>query len=317
MQKLRDERFNAEVAATLATLAPTAYREPAIEAIVAFEVMYDYLDGLTEQPAAEPLRDGRQLFSAFTDAVMPYSELHGDYFSRRQDSADGGYLHALAVTVREALRQLPSAGAIVEVAGRSAARCAEAQIRMHAAPKLGVGQLERWAQREAVETTLQWREFLAGAASSVLAVHALIASAADEHTTGEQATAIDAAYLSICALSTILDGVIDSERDLETGTASFTDFYEDRVVLAQRLAETASNAARQTHVLPNSAHHLMTLVGVVAYYTSAPSARRGSARPVTANVQRQLRPLITPTLAVMRSWRLAKRQGRLPRRSVD
>src|SRR5262249_57658928 len=47
--KLRVEHFNAEVAATLATLVPRAHRPGIVEAIVAFEVLYDYLDGLTER----------------------------------------------------------------------------------------------------------------------------------------------------------------------------------------------------------------------------------------------------------------------------
>jgi len=51
----------------------------------------------------------------------------------------------------------------------------------------------------------------------------------------------------------------------------------------------------------------MTLTGVAAYYTSAPSATSELARPVTSRIQRELRPLITPTLAVMRTWRVAKR----------
>jgi tetraprenyl-beta-curcumene synthase len=53
--KLRDERFNAEVAATLATLAPRRARKDAVEAIVALEVLFDYLDGLTERHASDPL----------------------------------------------------------------------------------------------------------------------------------------------------------------------------------------------------------------------------------------------------------------------
>ena len=48
LAKLREEKFNAEVAATLATLAPREHRGVVVEAIVAYEVMYDYLDGLTE-----------------------------------------------------------------------------------------------------------------------------------------------------------------------------------------------------------------------------------------------------------------------------
>jgi hypothetical protein len=51
----------------------------------------------------------------------------------------------------------------------------------------------------------------------------------------------------------------------------------------------------------------MTLAGVVAYYTSAPAARSEIARPIAEQLQAQLGPLIIPTLAVMRTWRLAKR----------
>jgi hypothetical protein len=51
----------------------------------------------------------------------------------------------------------------------------------------------------------------------------------------------------------------------------------------------------------------MTLVGVVAYYASAPSAQSDFARPVTEQVRQHLRPVIGPTLAVMLAWRAAKR----------
>ncbi len=59
LSKLSGERFNAEVAATLATLAPRAHRRDAVEAIVALEVLFDHLDGRTEQPLRGPSRRGR------------------------------------------------------------------------------------------------------------------------------------------------------------------------------------------------------------------------------------------------------------------
>jgi tetraprenyl-beta-curcumene synthase len=304
--KLHDERFNAEVAATLATLAPKAHRESAVEAIVALQVMYDYLDVLTEQPLGDPLRDGHRLFEAFTDAVAPHTEPGGDYYCHHPRSADGGYLEDLVAAVRLALTQLPAAAVIAEVAQAGAARCAEAQVRNHAVSRLGTAQLERWATCEARSTALQWREFLAGAASSVLAVHALIAAAAERRTTPAEAVEIDAVYLSIGAL-TMLDSLIDYQRDLSTGQPGYVQYYDDRELLAQRLARLAQDAASRARTLPNAAHHIMTLVGVVAYYTSAPAARSELTRPVTTLLRRELRPLITPTLAVMRAWRLAKR----------
>jgi hypothetical protein len=54
----------------------------------------------------------------------------------------------------------------------------------------------------------------------------------------------------------------------------------------------------------------MTLAGVVAFYTTAPTASSDAAAVVAQHLQHELQPLITPTLAVMRAWRRAKRLRR-------
>src|SRR5215207_6842169 len=102
LEKLVHERFNTEVAATLATLAPSATRGAAVTAIVALEVMYDYLDGLTEQPAPDPFANGRQLYRAFTDALAPAGP-QVDYYRHHAHRDDGGYLAALTEACRVAL----------------------------------------------------------------------------------------------------------------------------------------------------------------------------------------------------------------------
>ncbi len=150
-------------------------------------------------------------------------------------------------------------------------------------------------------------KFLAGAVTSALSVYALIAAGADRQTTREQAVAIDAAYLSFGALATMLDSLVDYEHDLKMDTQWYLRGYEDQTVLAERLAEIAQQAAAQARTLPHDAHHAMTLVGIAAYYLSAPEANSEFARPLTARLRGELRPLITPTLAVMRTWRTAKR----------
>jgi tetraprenyl-beta-curcumene synthase len=314
LKKLAEERFNSEVAATLATLAPAAHRTAVTRGIVAYEVMYDFLDGLTEQPTVEPLRMGRERYRAFIEAVSarPYAQSSNGKGSERE-LAGNGYLSELANTVNDALATLPRAGAVTSVAARAAARCAEAQIRAHAAPQLGSEQLERWALREARDISLGWREFLAGAASSVLAVHALIAAAADERTTPTDAARIDATYLSMCALSTMLDSLIDHDRDTQAGETGYLRYYTDHGQLARDLTRAVRHAFESARALPNGAHHAMTLTGVVAYYISAPTATTALAKPVTRRARRELEPLITPTLAVMRCWRAAKRARRLAR----
>lgn len=316
LEKLREERFNSEVAATLATLAPRKHRQAVVEAIVAYEVMYDYLDGLTEQPTGDPLRDGRQFYRAFTDAITPGPEPAEEYYNSRPDD-DGGYLKELVAVVRQALSKLPATGVILRAARRAATRCAEAQIRAHAVPMRGTAQLEEWASSEVAGTTLRWQEFLAGAASSVLAVHALIAAAADPRTTSAEAEEIDTTYLSICALSTMLDSLVDHQSDMTAGHAGYIRYYTDHEMLTRDLTNAARRAVKHATPLRNGAHHAMTLVGVAAYYVSAPTASSDFARPVIRQVRQELKPLITPTLGVMHIWRIAKRARQTIRQTDD
>jgi tetraprenyl-beta-curcumene synthase len=328
LEKLSREGFHAEAAGMLATLAPRRYRRDVVEAIVALELLFDYLDGLTERPSADPLGEGERLFAAYTDAVTVRSETtpRQSRSCLNHDPAeiddlcvrDGGYLDALSENVGGALARLPAVLAITEVAQRIATLGGQAQTRMHAAAQLGTTQVEAWARAEADGTHLDWRELLAGAASSVLALHALIAAAADSRTTGAEAKKIASAYLSICVPLTLLDGLVDHDRDMRSAEADrpgYLSFYEDPEELAQSLTDAAQRAAAQTRVLPNGPHHAITLVGVVAYYTSAPGASGELAAPIAGRLQAELAPLISPTLALMRGWRLAKRMRARNRRA--
>lgn len=304
--KLEEEGFNAEAAAMLATLAPRKHRRGVVEAVVAVEVLYDYLDGLTELPTRQAPADGDHLFAAFTDAVTPSAQRSGDYYRDHPHSEDC-YLQELVATVRRSLNQLPAIGRLAGILQASAARGVAAQLHIHGVSVLGADHLERWAKLHAIGTLLQWREFLAGAACSVLSVHALITAASDSSVTYEQALELDRIYLSISVLPTILDSLIDHESDRATGRAGYLQHYDDRNVLAQRLMSVIEDAVDRSRGAPHGAHHVMTLVGVFAYYASAPAANSEFARPVTRQIARQLRPLLTPALAMMRGWRRAKR----------
>jgi tetraprenyl-beta-curcumene synthase len=296
LAKLRSEGFNAEAAAMAATIAPRATRAHAVRAIVALELLYDYLDGLSERPHSDPLGEGERLYAVLLGALDPAVEIQG---------ADA-YLHELGATVREALALLPASEAIAAVALRCAARGAQAQTRMHATPLLGAEQLGEWARGEQHGTALQWREFAAGAACSVLALHALIAAAADPRTTPEHAQEIERAYLFTGAVVTLLDGVVDRERDLAAGAHSYAGLYEDEALLAQALAAAARDASRHARELPGGAHHLMTLAAAAAYWCSAPGAGTEHARPVLEQLRRELRGLLFVPLLTMKTWRVSR-----------
>jgi hypothetical protein len=309
LAKLDGERFNAEAGAMLATLAPRAHRADAVRAIVALELLFDLLDGLTEQPLEDPLGDGERLFAPFTEALRPAAGRRSA--QPRADAApdleaQGGYLLELSRAAHEALARLPARDAVIELAAAAAARAAQAQIHMHAAPCLGFDQAREWAQTQRADTDLRWRELLAGAASSVLVVHALITAGADPSTTPSQAARIAGAYLSVCVVLTLLDSVVDEQQDERSGRSGYASLYENRELLSQTLEETARRAVRQARELPNGPHHVAMVLGVVAYYVSSPEAGAKRARPPIRRLQRSLMPLIVPTVAVMRAWRFAR-----------
>jgi tetraprenyl-beta-curcumene synthase len=307
-EKLEHERFNAEVAATLATLAPRRKRAVATRAIVALELLFDYLDGRTELPADDPIAEGEQLFAAFRHAVDPGARSRGGSAAANgaQDTPDGAYLWALSAQVSRNLFALPAVSQVQDVARAAAERCTEAQTRLHAAATLGDRQLVEWARERGSTSGLEWREYAGGCASSVLSLHALIAAAADPATTAGDAQRIDSAYLAIGGVITTLDSLVDERADRERGESGFTRLFETHEQLASRLTELTRVAHARALAAPHGEHHVMTLAGVIAYYTTHPGARQGHARSIALALRAELAPTIWPTLAVMAGWRAAK-----------
>jgi tetraprenyl-beta-curcumene synthase len=306
LAKLRHERFNTEVAATLATLAAPVRRRDVTEAIVALEVMYDYLDGISEHPGPDPLADGRQLYRAFTDVAAGAGPL-ADYYRCHPQRDDGGYLVALASSSRRALWSLPAAPVVAPAMRAVLARCGEAQTRTHAVRQLGSGQLQAWASAQPEAAALRWSEVAAGAAASVLAGHALVALAADPATTAADAEQVAAAYFATCALTTLLDSLIDAESDAATGAHPYIGYYASEAEATERLGLLAREAATAIERLPHAPHHLMTMAGAAAFYLSTPGGRAREQRRLTAPIVRELRPLLTPSLAIFAAWRGARR----------
>lgn len=306
LQKLRRERFNAEAGAMLATLAAPPYRRAAARAILATELLFDYLDGLTERPLPDPLADGEALYADFIGAFdpSPGAAEHGSLVGLC--TAADPYAAELARIAHTAVAELPARAAIMPIAGACARNAAQAQVRMHAVPRLGAEQLEQWARAQPDARTLPWRDFLAGSACSVLTLHALIAAAGDPRTTPRRARQIAAAYRPICTAMTLLDGLLDAERDAIAGQHSYASLYEDLESLGAALIGAVSASTRACARLPDGSRHAMVLGAAVAYWLSQPSARSEAAAPIAGKMRRELGPLLPAPLALMRAWRGAR-----------
>jgi len=268
---LREEDANAEGAALLALAAPRTRRARTVRLLVAFQVLYDYLDTLSEQPAADPLAASRRLHGALLgvlgDAPASAPGPAAWYAGYGRDE-DGGYLAALVRTCRTLLASLPARAAVAPGVRRAIARASESQSRNHAV-MLGAATpaaLAGWAAAQPAAAALRWWE-LAAAAGSSLAVHALLAAAADPRLTPAAAARLEAAYWPwACGLNTLLESVADADADAASGNHSYVERYASPEAAAARLGTIAAQASAAIRALPDAVHHATVLAAMACFY---------------------------------------------------
>lgn len=259
LDTLEQERSLAEGAAIFATLAPRRHRRDLVRLLVAWQVAYDYLDTLGES-RAEASRLGWRFYAPLLAAL--------DIRTDTATSAGDSYLDALVLASRQSLEQLPSAGIVRRAAHRAALRCIEAQVLTHATVDRGSAALERWALKQEQTNLYMWWELAAGAISS-LGVHALLAGAALPRLAMAEALALDAAYFpSICAVSTLLDSMIDSDADDGTANHRATSYYDGMAHAIARIEFITRRASAAARGLRRGRRHHVILAGMTALYAS-------------------------------------------------
>jgi len=294
---LAHEGMNAEGAALFATLAPLRRRRAATRLLVAFQVMYDYLDALTEQPTPDPLSASRQLHGALFVALGGPTPAGGYFAHHPLADDDDGYLAELTASCRRIFVQLPGASVAAPHALRAASRSAEGQSQSHAATFTTEHELIRWAAFETpTGLGLHWWE-TAAAAESSLVIHALLASAARRSFTATLAARIANAYWPwITGLNALLDDLIDTAEDAAEGTHSYIARYASPARLAGRLGAFAAAASRAIDRLPLRRRHAVIFAAMTSYYLAAPqtadAAIEPAARAVSAQIAMDLRPLL-------------------------
>jgi len=299
-----NEHLNAEGAAIFATLAPWRLTPVLVRGLVAYQVLFDYLDTITEQPESSP-DDARRLHRALLDALDPTR--HGrptDWYSLDARRYDGGYIAELVEVCRRSVRRLPTYAAVAPVALRMAERSGEVQAINHDAAGHRADQLQTWARGHPdLRHELQWWE-LAASASSSLGVHALLALATDRDTTIGRASEAEQSYcVSLGALNTLLESLIDLPVDIETGDHSFAAYYASPAAAAVRLRSIAFAARAGAYALPKPERHMVILAGMLGFYLSTREAWLDHAEPAAAATLDAIGP---PTQALVRVLRLRR-----------
>jgi tetraprenyl-beta-curcumene synthase len=305
----RDKGSNSEGLAALAVLAPRSRRSQVARSLVAYQLMLDYLDGVSERPTEDPLANGLSLHRAFEVALDP-DAAHADYYVHAPASDDGGYLRELIETCRAPLSELPSYRAARPALCHQARLGCESQALNHALPFAPVTErLDRWAARTTDESGLgpgfEWWELIAAAAASSLCVGALLALAATPGATEAEARRVEAAYFPWASgLNALLDSLVDLDEDPEH--SSHLRRYDSLEHAAERLETIASGARERVSALPDGDLHEAILAAMGALYLVHEGAWRPGREPISLAVYGALGPLARPSLAV----HLLRRGGR-------
>lgn len=276
--------------------------------LVAYEVIYDYLDNVSERTAAVGMHHGQQLFLALREAVEPELPC-SDWYRFAPERADGGYLQMLVDRCRIGCSALPAFGAVRELLAIETARAQVLAINHELDPGLRDRTLEAWAAVAfSDDLGLEWYELTAIASQSVL-IFLLLSIASDPASTKAVAADVYAAYYPWFAYGvTMLDSLVDAAEDEARGAHSYIDHYPDRERAVERLCESVEQAAARMLALPGGERHTVMLGCMVAMYLSKNSAWTGDCRAATARIRRSGGTLVTVLLPILRAWRILNRQ---------
>ncbi len=276
--------------------------------LVAYEIMWDFLDSVNEKGAEAGQANGRQLHSALIDALQPGSP-SSDYYRYHPWQDDGGYLTCLVDTCRATCALLPSFQMVQPLLIREARRAQVLAINHELEPKHRNADLRLWARQQVPEGfDAEWFE-LSGAASASLTVHALFALAAEDKVTHTQIRSVCGAYFPwISAATTMLDSYVNQLEDARNGDHSYVSHYPSQELAALRTGCLLRRSLKEAAELPNSECHILIVAAMAAMYLSKDSAWSAGMRRNTRSILAVGGSLPRLLLPILRLWRLTYSQ---------
>ncbi|MGA9284395.1 MAG: DUF2600 family protein [Solirubrobacteraceae bacterium] len=304
---LKTKSSDLEGAVAFAVFAPPSMRSNVVRAITAFEIAFDYMDSIAELPNRDPIASGYCLNQALLVALSPGAR-HLDYYRHYPRREDAGYLEGLVRTCQTAVGSLPSFAAIAEPLRRALTRIVAYQSLNHGDANGSHDAFRQWADSQSIQgIDLHWWE-VGAAAGSQLSVLSLIAAAGDPAMCPERAIALERAYFPwVGALSTLLDGVIDQNRDNAEGQRSLIDHYTSPEETARRLRMLAAEALEAILPLTDAPNHTMLLEAMAAFFHAMPQALTPDVRLATRAVVDAMGAWTTPALLFFRTRRALAR----------
>lgn len=294
--------------AALFWILPRRRSRELLRLLVAYEMIWDFLDSVNEHGAERGQENGLQLHLALVEALDPSASI-SDYYQHHPWREDGGYLRALVEACRRGCSVLPSYPRVQALVTRETTRAQVLALNHDLNPACRDASLQRWAKLEFDECQdASWFE-LSGAASASLTVHVLLALAAEPACTEHEVERACAAYFPWLSLATtMLDSYVDQLEDVANGDHSYIAHYETPAVAVRRVCEIIEHATRESRRLHNGCRHAVIVACMVAMYLSRDSARTPAMRATTDRFVEAGGSLTRMLLPILRLWRIAYAQ---------
>lgn len=300
---LTRKRGNTDGAALFWTLAPRRDRS-LLRLLVAHEIIWDFLDNVSEHGAFAGERNGRQLHRALAESLDPSRPI-SDHYLHHPWRDDGGFLRLLVETCRTCLARLPSYDLVRSLVVREAERGAVQSLNHELNPTRRDRELRRWAANEHPGARdVRWFE-LSAAACAPLAIYVLLALAAEPRCEPGRVADAYAAYFPWVSLATVmLDSYADRAQDAAEGAHCYLAHYADEATAIDRLRESLGRAARGVLALPRGERHAVVVACMAALYLSKDSTRAPRMRATTRELAIAGGSLTRLLLPILRLWRV-------------
>jgi cytochrome P450 len=304
LDSLVRKRDNVE-GASLFSILPRHRDGRLLTLLVAYQVMWDFLDSVSERGARAGYANGRQLHRALVEALDPEAPI-SDYYRYHPWKDDGGYLLALVETCRRMCVELPSYQQVRQMMLSGVERCAIQYLNHESEPRRRTEALREWAERESAgEHKLDW--FESTAAAGAFMPHVLLALATEPSCEQHDLVTVQSAYFPWVALAiAMLDSYVDQAHDAASEDHSYLAYYASETVALDRLAAIIRRIVTHAAHLPNARRHVVLTEGIVAMYLSTPGAGTPGIREKTRTLARAGGSLTRLLLVIACVWRATR-----------
>lgn len=307
LSALRDKRGQTDGAA-LFSILPRDRSPNLLRLLVAYQIIWDFLDSASERGAHVGVANGRQLHLALIDALDPARPI-SDYYRHHPWHEDGGYLKTLVSACRECCARLPSYERVRPLVLEEAHRAQVLALNHEPDPARRDSLLEAWASSEFPQGhEASWFE-LSGAASAGLTIFALLALASEPICSESELTRTRRAYFPwTSTLAAMLDSYVDQTEDAANGDHSYIAHYLTPDLASQHVCQMVQRCLHEARALENSEKHILIVTSMAAMYLSKDSASTPAMRKMTKRIVNAGGSLLRALLPILRLWRIAYSQ---------